>query len=298
MMASGRRGALAGIAVVLVMGLMTSTAQAQIEPDLPGEEQESTQLESLAQVSSINFVAGISPEHFKVVIHSEAERQFATFWVRNGRTLVTDIRDTYTPFRGRAVGEMQIPSVAEVRASQFLEKDAPIARIELDLTRDYAATAVWIGTDLEISFQPGTPGFVGTGSTREPSGRPAGEPGVEAGPPGTVPPGAQVGVLPGGRTNPFDPLLKAPENVDLTNVLARDLPDVETMTLTGTVIRTDDPAASIALLRDANGLTYRLKKGDRVKYGFVSEIRQNEIVFQLDRFGRVYEFKLTLDGPS
>jgi len=284
----------AGILILLAGVWVVSPAGAQVEADQPAVEQEDPQLEELAQISSINFVAGISPDHFKLVIHSEAERPFAAFWVSNNQTLVTDIRDTYTPFRGRAVGEMQIPAVVEVRAEQFLEREAPIARIELDLTRQYAVTAVWIGSDLEISFQPGRAGFVGTGYVEEPSGLPGAPPGAEALPPGAQPPVA----LPGERLNPFDPLLKAPANVDLTNVLTRDLPDVETMTLSGIVFRNDNPAESIALLRDPNGLTYRLKRGDRVKYGFVTEIRQNEIVFQLDRFGRVYQFILSLDGPS
>ncbi len=290
------RGRCAAACVAVMLAVLPPTALAHVQIDPMESDQELAQPEDLVQISSINFEAGATPQRFKLVIHSAEERPYATFWVWGSRTLVVDIRDTYTPFRGRAVGEMQIPTVAEIRASQFLEKDAPIARIELDLTQDYAAAAVWVGNDLEIWFQPGEPGFVGTGRTREPSGLQPVQPIEGTGPPAVMPPGAPAAQA--GRINPFDPLLKAPENVDLTNVLNRDLPDVETMTLTGTVIRTDDPAASIALLRDANGLTYRLKNGDRVKYGFVTAIRQNEIVFKLDRFGRVYEFKLSLDDPS
>lgn len=267
-------------------GQGTASAYPQSIP--PSQPSASVQPSELVRITSIDLEAAPSSRRFKLVIRSAANRPYATFWVRGGRTLVIDLRNAYTPFRGRAVGELQVPAVAEVRASQFLEREMPIARIELDLTDSYAASAEWVGNDLEIAFEPGTPGFVGTGRTREPA-KLAGAP----------PPAGERArpARPEGRDNPFDPLLKAPGNIDMTNVLTRDLPDVETLILTGIVYRSDNESESIALLRDANGLTYRLKKGDRVKFGFVAGISQNEIVCRLDRFGRVYEFKLSLDIP-
>jgi len=253
--------------------------------------------EQIAQISSIDLIQGAGPG-FRVVVRAEQARDHVVFWVRDGRTAVVDMRYAYTPFRGRAVGEIPAPSVIAVRASQFLDREVPIARFELDLTSSFSASSRWIGSDLEVTFLPGQPGFRGTGSTREPTGVPGAEmPGAVpvTEPPVGGPPGAVVG--PGeSRANPFDPLLKPPEGVDQTNVLERLLPDAETLTLTGLVYR-EDPAERVVMLRDANGLNYRLKQGDRVKYGFVKEITPDEVVFELDKYGRRYEHRITRRGP-
>jgi hypothetical protein len=82
--------------------------------------------------------------------------------------------------------------------------------------------------------------------------------------------------------------------VNPTLLETRLLPDVETMTLTGIVFLEDRPAESVALLRDAGGYTYRLRLRDPVRFGLVTRITRTEIFFALDKYGRQYEFKLSL----
>ncbi len=98
----------------------------------------------------------------------------------------------------------------------------------------------------------------------------------------------------GGRENPFDPILKPAEGVDLTNTQERPLPDAEELILTGIVFDKENPDETAALLRTSQGATFRLRKDDRVQYGFVSQITVQEIVFSLDIYGRRKEVRLTL----
>jgi hypothetical protein len=250
----------------------------------------------MVQVSSVELVRQPGSS-FQLVVHLDRARDHVVFWVADGRTAVVDIREAYTPYRGRAVGAIAAPAVTEVRASQFLDEELPIARFELDLSGSFTGTSRWVGSDLYVYFQPGAPGFRGTGNMTE-AARTTAEAaaGSEVTPTGTETAAAAPTSVatPGGRVNPFDPLLKPPEGIDQTIVLERELPDAETLTLTGIVYREDAPATSVATLRDGNGLNYRLKQGDRVKYGFVRRITRYEIVFELDKYGRRYEHSITL----
>jgi hypothetical protein len=258
------------------------------------------------QVTSAALLPGPTPQTFTLRLSCESVCEYATFWVGAGRTFVVDVRNAYTPFRGQAVGELNVSGVHAVRASQFLEAPEPIARFELETAGGLATVARWVGHDLEIAFGPGDYTFRGTGRTQPPGSGAAAVPA-----PGAVPPAAQTpppavaaaadttraasGYRAGGRDNPFDPLLKPPENpVDRTRLELRDLPDSEGLTLTGIVFLEDRPSESVALLRDAAGFTYRFHKGDRVKFGVVTQITKSEIYFALDKYGRQYEFKLSL----
>lgn len=311
-MASNRTGISrpSALAAALVLWLMSAATASAGGIPLSFEHGSTVrgQPAEVAQVSSIDLVPGFGPRQFRLVIRSVAEQPYSVFWVNQGRTFVLDVRNTYTPFRGRAVGELQVTAVSSVRASQFLEAPMAIARVELDLKDSFASAARWIGSDLEITFYPGTPEFMGTGRTAPGTATTGDEPGTPGTPTGRVDPAtgrvdpAIGGIVPpppttsrtGGRDNPFDPLLKPPENVDMTDVLSRELPDVETLSLTGLVHRPDNPGDSIALLRDTTGMTYRLKRGSRVRFGYVTEITETEIVCLLDRYGRRYEHRLSL----
>ncbi len=255
-------------------------------------------------ITSAALIPGPTPQTFTLRLSCESVCEYATFWVGAGHTFVVDVRNAYTPFRGQAVGELNVSGVQAVRASQFLEAPEPIARFELETAGGLASVARWVGKDLEIAFGPGDPTFRGTGRTRSPGSGAVAVPAPGATPPttGTPPPAATADTTraaPGyravGRDNPFDPLLKPPENpIDRTRLELRDLPDSEALILTGIVFLEDRPAESVALLRDAAGFTYRLRKGDRVKFGVVTLITKSEIHFALDKYGRQYEFKLSL----
>jgi hypothetical protein len=257
-------------------------------------------------ITSAALVPGPTPQTFTLRLSCESVCEYATFWVGAGHTFVVDVRNAYTPFRGQAVGELNVSGVQAVRASQFLEAPEPIARFELETAGGLASIARWVGKDLEIAFGPGDPTFRGTGRTRPPGSGAAAVPPPVSTPPAvqTAPPAAAAAAdttrpAPGyravGRDNPFDPLLKPPANpIDRTRLELRELPDSEVLTLTGIVFLEDRPAESVALLRDAAGFTYRLRKGDQVKFGLVTLITKSEIHFALDKYGRQYEFKLSL----
>jgi len=219
------------------------------------------------------------------------------YWV-DGRTFVLDLRETYTPYRGENVGALQTPDVAAVRASQFLDRDGWIARIEIDVTDSKQAAAAWTGSSLDVRFAPGSPEFRGTGRTRPPAARTqaaarATEPAQATAPEQEAEAAGQAGTRyqRGLRENPFDPLLK-PSEADMTNVLERPLPNAEALTLTGVVYLESDPDQSTALFRDAQGLTYRLQVGDRVQFGYLTRITRTEVVFTLDKYGRRIEVRL------
>jgi hypothetical protein len=301
------------VALLVLLGSAASASAEGIPLSFESGTTVQGQPAGLAQVSSIDLVSGYGARQFRLVLRSVAEQQFSAFWVNQGRTFVVDVRNTYTPFRGTAVGEMQVTAVSAVRASQFLDAPIAIARVELDVVGSYGSSTRWVGGDLEITFYPGSPGISGTGTTPprttttdiEPAT--PGTTGTPDTPPARVDPVTGDIVPPpvntsptGGRDNPFDPLLKPPVNVDMTDVQSRALPDVEALSLTGLVHRPDDPGESIALLRDVNGMTYRLKPGSRVKFGYVTQITETEVVCLLDRYGRRYEHKLSLppDGQS
>ena len=260
------------------------------------------------QVTSAALVPGLTAETFTLRLTCQAPRDYATFWAHEGHTFVLDVRDAYTPFRGSAVGELNVPGVSAVRASQFLEGAEPIARFELDTDGGLAAYARWVGSDLEVHFGPGDYNFRGTGRTRPPGSGTAApvrptepETGTPVPPPSVTQPATGdtaratgPGYRTGGRDNPFDPLLKPPTGVNPTLLETRQLPDVESMTLTGIVFLEDRPAESVALLRDASGYTYRLRLREPVRFGLVTRITRTEIFFALDKYGRQYEFKLSL----
>ncbi|MFO7769485.1 MAG: hypothetical protein R6W82_11105 [bacterium] len=251
-----------------------------------------------AEVTAVELYPGSDPGTFALRIRVDEPREYVSYWV-SGSTFVVDLRDTYTPYRGQNVGALETPDVQAVRASQFLDRDGHIARIEIDVAGSKSAEAAWSGSSLDVRFAPGSPEFRGTGRTRPPAAevgvpreRPAEQAAAASGEQREQvdqPPGARY--QRGLRENPFDPLLK-PSEADMTNVLERPLPNAEALTLTGVVYREDDPGQSTALFRDAQGLTYRLKVGDRVRFGYLTRITATEVVFTLDKYGRRIEVRL------
>jgi len=253
------------------------------------------------EISSVELHPGRSSRMFTLRVRCSSTAEYTSFWVGR-RTFVLDIRDAYTPFRGAAAREWAPMNVSAVRASQFMESPVLIARIEIDVLSDVGSVVRRSGNALEASFGPPGPGFPAAGGWLPSPGT-----GTEtvAPPPdtGTVtlpipsdqPPAVRPAVpMTGGRENPFDPILKPAVDVDLTNTQERPLPNSEELNLTGIIFNEENPEETIALLRSGQGSTFRLKKDDRVLYGFVSQITVKEIVFSLDIYGRRKEVRLAL----
>ena len=262
--------------------------------------------DQVIEISSIELHPGQSAQMFMLRIRCSLAPEFTSFWV-GGRTFVLDIRNAYTPFRGEAAREWSTIHVGAVRASQFMESPVPIARIEIDVLVDSGSMVRRTGNDLEVSFGPPGPAFPAAGGWNPLPGTTGAAALVTYQPvsPAAVDssaaiqpekPSAIEPVVPrtGGRENPFDPILKPTEDVDRTNTQIRPLPDAEILTLTGISFNAEKPEETLALLRDGQGANFRLKKGDRVLYGFVSAITAKEIVFSLDIYGRRKEVRLAL----
>ena len=281
------------IAVGAVMLTMLSVTVMQ------GQEQgeSGSQQEEIVDVTSIELIESYSPESFILVIRCARQREVNWFWAKN-TTLVIDVRLAYMPFRGEALGELLLREVSGVRASQFMEGIVPIARIEVDVRTPKGIDVRWTTEGVEVTFGP--PGPPIPAPTLAGRLTPTAISEVQPPPPATVDttavepqatpveeaPDRQLEYRHGTRINPFDPLIKPPVEVDQTNTLTRPLPDAEQLQLTGISWLENRPDDCVALLRDGNGMNYRLKKGDRVKFGYVSEIGPKEISFVLDIYGR------------
>ena len=92
----------------------------------------------------------------------------------------------------------------------------------------------------------------------------------------------------GGRTDPFEPLV---EDAQKTAGYDR-IPDVESLRLVGIL---QDKKSSRALFEDANGYSYILQTGDRVKNGFVLSIADDRVVFQIRQYGWNRQVALDLE---
>jgi len=105
-----------------------------------------------------------------------------------------------------------------------------------------------------------------------------------------VPPQPQEGALPsfaprravryssGGRRDPFKPLWQEGE----LQFGAASLPSVDGLTLVGVL---EDSTGFRALLEGPGGYGYILRKGDRVRNGYVAQVTKEKIVFQVVEYG-------------
>ena len=92
----------------------------------------------------------------------------------------------------------------------------------------------------------------------------------------------------GGRMDPFEPLVE-----DAQQSAGYDrIPDVESLRLVGIL---QDKKSSRALFEDANGYSYILQTGDRVKNGFLLSITDDRVVFQIRQYGWNRQVALDLE---
>lgn len=95
----------------------------------------------------------------------------------------------------------------------------------------------------------------------------------------------------GGRLDPFEPLIE-----DAQKSAGYDrIPDVESLRLVGVLL---DKRSSRALFEDANGYSYILQTGDRVKNGFVLSITEDRVVFQIRQYGWNRQVALDLEDSQ
>jgi hypothetical protein len=92
-----------------------------------------------------------------------------------------------------------------------------------------------------------------------------------------------------GKPDPFAALIDKGRGRDLD-----DPPDVETLRLIG-VLKANDQTS--ALLEDLDGYGYILKDGDPVRNGYVVQIGENKVIFQISEYGwsRTVALKMETD---
>jgi hypothetical protein len=94
-----------------------------------------------------------------------------------------------------------------------------------------------------------------------------------------------------GRRDPFLPLVAKA----LSGYQNGEMPDIETLRLVGII---NGYYVDMALLEDMEGYGYILETGDKVKNGYVIEIYQNKILFQISEFGWSRSVALTMDSEE
>jgi len=93
-----------------------------------------------------------------------------------------------------------------------------------------------------------------------------------------------------GKRDPFTALI----DKSLAGYEPGEPPNVETLRLVGVL---ESPQGSSALLEDYEGYGYILQDGDRIKNGYVVQIREDKIIFQIQEYGwsRTIALKLESD---
>lgn len=91
-----------------------------------------------------------------------------------------------------------------------------------------------------------------------------------------------------GRRDPFMPLLSK----SLSGFQSGQLPDVETLRLVG-ILQGD--FRDLALLEDMEGYGYIMESGDKVRNGYVIQIYEDKILFQVEEFGWSRSVALSMD---
>jgi hypothetical protein len=91
-----------------------------------------------------------------------------------------------------------------------------------------------------------------------------------------------------GRRDPFLPLISK----SLSGFQSGELPDVEALRLVG-ILRGE--YKNMALLEDIEGYGYILEDGSKVKNGYVIQIYNNKILFQVEEFGWSRSVALSMD---
>ncbi len=86
-----------------------------------------------------------------------------------------------------------------------------------------------------------------------------------------------------GTRDPFKTLLDARKTQRGSVATNREVPNIESLSLVG--ILESGLGGSAALLEDVEGIGYILRQGDRIKNGYVAQIHEDAVYFQINEYG-------------
>lgn len=241
-----------------------------------------------------------SQEGLLVTIFSQGEISYQVWKMENPPRVVIDFEDAKHSLPHLNYSYLPSCGIKSIRTSQF-KLDPLRVRVVLDLERMIPHRVVESGKHLSILF-PGVdlPGFKPWLASQAEAGgkRVVSEETTERKPvikkrlkpivssnkqkaesalPSFTPRRA-VHYSSGGRRDPFKPLWGEGE----VQFGLLPLPDVENLTLVGIL---EDSSGFRALLEGPNGYGYIMRKGDKVKDGYVAQVTKEKIVFQVVEYG-------------
>ncbi len=239
-----------------------------------------------------------SQEGILLTIFSQGEICYQVWEMKSPPRVIIDLEDAKHALPRLNYHQLPSCGIKSIRTSQF-KLDPLRVRVVLDLEKMVPHRVVDNGKDFKLLF-PGVdlPRFkTWLASRAEPRGRKItseeraeGKKVIKKKLKPVVPPKPQKEELPsftprravhyssGGRRDPFQPLWREGE-VQFGSI---PLPDVESLTLVGIL---EDSTGFRALLEGPSGYGYILRKGDRVKNGYVAGVTKEKIVFQVVEYG-------------
>jgi len=239
-----------------------------------------------------------SQEGVLLTIFSQGEICYQVWEMKSSPRVIIDLEDAKHALSRLNYHQLPPCGIKSIRTSQF-KLDPLRVRVVLDLEKMVPHRVVDNGKNFKLLF-PGVdlPRFkTWLASRAEPRGRKItseeraeGKKVIKKKLKPVVPPKPQKEELPsftprravhyssGGRRDPFQPLWREGE-VQFGSI---PLPDVESLTLVGIL---EDSTGFRALLEGPSGYGYILRKGDRVKNGYVAGVTKEEIVFQVVEYG-------------
>lgn len=239
-----------------------------------------------------------SQEGVLLTIFSQGEICYQVWEMKSPPRVIIDLEDAKHSLTRLNYHQLPPCGIKSIRTSQF-RLDPLRVRVVLDLERKVSYRVVDNGKNFKLLL-PGVdlPRFkTWLASQAEPRGRKiTSEERAERKKvikkklKPVVPPKPQKEELPsftprravhyssGGRRDPFQPLWREGE-VQFGSI---PLPDVESLTLVGIL---EDSTGFRALLEGPSGYGYILRKGDRVKNGYVAGVTKEKIAFQVVEYG-------------
>ena len=228
----------------------------------------------------------------------QGEISYQVWEMKSPPRLVIDFEDAKHALSRSNYRHLPPCGIRSIRTSQF--KFNPLrVRVVLDLERTIPYQVVDKGGNLQLLFQGAAfPRFktwlasrAGPEASRAtPQAKVREKKAIKKRLKPVVPPLPQEGALPsfaprravhyssGGRRDPFKPLWQEGE----LQFGAVSLPSVDGLTLVGVL---EDSTGFRALLEGPGGYGYILRKGDRVRNGYVAQVTKEKIVFQVVEYG-------------
>jgi len=229
----------------------------------------------LSSLTRVEFAKERGDSVWIVRLYTETIPEYRTFFLEPGAPVmfVVDLVNTQNLLQPRNYEITDAPPVLRVRTSQFQNEPIPIARVVIDLARKVPVQVETRGDHLEIVVQ--TQGvqkaIVETPSTGSPG-------------PSPVPKLPASVYRPLGKKDPFAEPKLLPEEEDLLDVRGAELTGILTLS----------DGEKIALIKDQGGRGWVLHEGDRVKYGRLTKIGNNFVIFYIRDMGVLKRIRLEL----